>query len=135
MKFKYLIIIFFIILLTGCGKSNLKEISYSDYSEMIKNKETFILEIMQDGCSHCENFKPKLEDISKEYDLKIYYINLKHLKDDESEKLYSKTGTSSTPTVIFYKNGVENTISSRIKGDVSKDRIIQKLIVNGFIDE
>ena len=39
-----------------------------------------------------------------------------------------------TPVTIFIKNGEEKTTATRIEGDVSTDKIIDKLKKNGFID-
>ena len=135
---KYLkigIVFIFILMLSGCGKNYMKEISYNEYKELITNKETFILEIMRTDCSACINFKPKLEQVSKEYEIEIKYINTDNLTDDEEEKLFDETGIDGTPTVIFYNKGIEKTKSSRINGSVSVDKIISKFKANGFIED
>ena len=44
-------------------------------------------------------------------------------------------GVSSTPTVIFYIDGEEETTAARIVGSVKKDKIISKFKASGFIDE
>lgn len=135
---KYLkigIIFIFILMLSGCGKNYMKEISYDEYQKLIANKETFILEIMRTDCSACINFKPKLEQVTKDYQIEIKYINTDNLTDEEYDKLSNETGISGTPTVIFYNDGIENTKSSRINGSVSTDKIISKFKANGLIKE
>ena len=135
---KYLklgIILCFILILTGCGKSYMKEISYQEYKKLIEKKETFILEIMRTDCTACKNFKPKITQVAEDYKIEIKYINTDHLSKEETEELYKVTGISGTPTVIFYHKGNEETIASRINGSVSVDKIISKLKVNGFIKE
>ena len=46
--------------------------------------------------------------------------------------MINKAG-SGTPTVIFYKNGKEETTAARIIGDTSKDKIVAKFKASGFI--
>lgn len=132
---KYLLVIVLLLITTGCGNKYLKEISYKKYHKMLDNKETFVLEIMRKDCSACKNFKPKLEEVVKDYKITVYYIDTDKLSEEDSDKLYQETGISGTPTVIFYKKGVEETKSSRINGSVSTDRIIAKFKANGIIDE
>jgi len=117
------------------NKSYMKKISYNEYKELIENKETFILEIMRTDCSACINFKPKIEEVAKEYKIEIKYINTDDLSKEEYDKLALDTGITGTPTVIFYNDGIEKTKSSRINGSVSVDKIISKFKANGFIEE
>jgi len=51
---------------------------------------------------------------------------------EKFNKLISFDG--GTPVTIFIKNGEEKTTATRIEGDVSTDKIIDKLKKNGFID-
>jgi membrane-associated protease RseP (regulator of RpoE activity) len=53
----------------------------------------------------------------------------------KSKKGETDTGISGTPTVLFYNDGVEKTVSSRINGSVSVDKIISKFKANNFLDE
>lgn len=132
---KLTVVILCLFIFTGCGKSYLKEISYNEYKDLLENKKTFILEIMRTDCSACINFKPKLEQVAEDYKLEIKYINTDHLSEDEYNDLFDETGISGTPTVIFYHDGVEETVASRINGSVSTDKIISKFKASGFIDE
>ena len=98
---------------------------------LIENKETFILEVMQTGCSHCTDIKPKLEKVTKDYNIEIKYINLTKMSKEDKEEL----GINGTPTILFYNNGVEETVASRISGDRPIDYIVSKFKANGFIKE
>lgn len=122
-----------ILLLTGCNKNYVKEISYNEYKDLLKNKETFILEIMKTDCSACINFKPKLEEVANKYKVEVKYINTDHLNEENYQNLFDDTGITGTPTVIFYDKGIEETKSSRINGSVSTDKIISKFKANGYI--
>lgn len=131
-KFKLIIIAFCILLLTGCSNS-LKEIKYSDLEKSLQNKESFILEIVQDGCSNCEAFTPKFNKILKKYDLTAKQINLTNLSEKDKNNLSNRYNVSGTPTVIFIEKGEEPSISKRIVGNVNEDKVISKLKVAGYI--
>lgn len=128
-KIKLVLLVIGIILLTGCSKSNLKEISYKEYKNLIDSKESFILEVMREECTACKSFKPNLEAVIDKYNIEVKYINTDKLSDDELDEF----GISGTPTLIFYNDGVEETTASRLVGSVSQDKIIAKFKANGFI--
>ena len=128
-KLKFILVLVGVLLITGCSKSNIKEISYNEYKNLIDNKETFILEVMREDCINCKNFKPKLNEVAKEYNIEVKAISTDNLSDEELDVF----GISGTPTVIFYKDGKEETTAARIVGDTSKDKIIAKFKASGFI--
>ena len=130
---KLLVMIFCILIATGCKSVGLKEIKYSDLEKAIKNKESFILEVVQDGCSNCESFTPKFEKILNKYKLSAKQINLKKLSEKENNSFSNLYNVSGTPTVIFIDKGEEISITRRIVGDVSEDKVISKLKVAGYI--
>ena len=121
---KFLLIGIFIVFLTGCGNSNntITEIDYSKLEDLIDSKESFILEIVQTGCSHCEEFSPRFKAVLKTNDLTAYYLNLYNLTEEDTKK-FSKltTSVSGTPTVLFFENGKET--SNKISGAVSNEKI------------
>ena len=63
--------------------ANLNKISYDDYNELISEKEDNVIVIAQTGCSHCENAKPALNSLAKEYDIEINWFNISDLSEDE----------------------------------------------------
>ncbi len=132
---KLSIILLCLFMFTGCKKDYMVEINYQEYQNLIKEKETFILEIMRTKCSACISFKPKITQVAEDYKIEIKYINTDHITQKEKDELFDSTSISGTPTVIFYHDGIEETISSRIKGSVSVDKIISKFKTNGFITE
>ena len=121
---KFLLIGIFIVFLTGCGNSSntITEIDYSKLEEMIDNKESFILEIVQTGCSHCEEFSPRFKAILKTNDLEAYSLNLYNITEEDAKK-FSKltTSVSGTPTVLYFENGKET--SHKINGAVDNEKI------------
>ena len=123
---KIISILFLIIVcfsLTGCSDSEVvTEIEYSDLEEMIDNKDSFILEIVQTGCSHCEEFTPRFRAVLKDNNVTAYSLNLYNLNDEDREKFNDlTTSVSGTPTVLYFENGKET--SNRIYGAVPNEKI------------
>ena len=135
-KFKFLIILFLgIFLLSGCQNDGyLVSINYSDFKDMQENKENFFVEIVQDGCSYCSAFTPKLKEVLNEYKIKGYQLNLSELSSEELKEFNLSFGSPGTPTTIFFTDGKELSKLQRISGNVSKLKIISKLEANGYIN-
>ena len=122
-KIKYLLIGILAIFLTGCSNSNvITDIDYSKLEEMIDNKESFILEIFQTGCSHCEEFSPRFRAVLKTNDKEAYSLNLYNMTEEETKKFSElTTSVSGTPTVLYFEDGKET--SHKINGAVSNEKI------------
>jgi predicted bacteriocin transport accessory protein len=144
MKNKKNIIMIIVICLLGVGigyllfnssDNGLVELNYNELTTKIENKEDFVVCISRTTCSHCNDYKPKLRKVANKYKINIYYTDIdKYNKTDleKFNKLISFDG--GTPVTIFIKNGEEKTTATRIEGDVSTDKIIDKLKKNGFIE-
>lgn len=114
---------------------NFIKLSYNEILEKVSNKEDFVLCVSASECTHCKSYKPKLRKISKDYDIKIYYTDIDKFDDkdyDEFKEKFSFDG--GTPTTIFFKEGEEKTTATRIEGDISMEKTIDKLKKNGFIE-
>ena len=124
-----------IIFITGCSTQTSKyiepiELSYTEYSEKLKNNESFAMLIWRTGCSHCEDFEPKLNRVIKDNDLEIYSINTSELDDSEYAKLENKTFVTGTPTLVIFENGKYKT---KLVGDKDEDELINFLKQNKYI--
>ncbi len=129
-----ILIILFVIAFNYYSRPRLYELDVNQVKEKIDNKESFILCISATYCSHCKEYKPKLEDISKEYRMDIYYIDFDKYSDKEQELFRNYVSfDGGTPVTLFIKNGEEETTVNRINGNVNKDKIISKFKSNGFI--
>lgn len=134
MKKKHsLVIIMLLVFLTGCTSSVVKNLSYKDFLSKVDKKETLILEVVQDGCSYCESFAPKFEKVLKENNLTAFKLNLSKLSDKEETEFKLKYLISGTPNVVFINEGNDTSLMHRIDGDVSEERIKEKLELNGYI--
>ena len=130
-KFSFIIILVALLLVSGCSKSYLKEISYDEYKKLLEDEETFILEVMSDDCTACKDFRPKLKDVASSYKIEVKYINIDKLTADQ----YDELAVSATPTVIFYIDGEEETTAARIVGSVKREKIISKFKASGSIED
>ena len=115
------------------SRSYLKEIKYDELMEKVEKKESFVVLFSQTTCTHCMDYKPKLEKVANKYRTHVYYIETDLLSEDEQKELKEHFNFSGTPTTVFVTKGEEKTAATRINGDVSEEKIISKLKSNGYI--
>ena len=113
----------------------IKNINISELKEKIDNKDSFILVITQDSCSHCKAFLPVINDVAKTYNITIYDISQTNLSDEDATYLKNIASISGTPTTVFIVDGVEKTTTNRLVGNVPKYRVIEHLKALGYINE
>lgn len=133
-----LIILVCVLLFIIGKKSDFKSIEDIDLATLktkIDNKEKFVLVVTQTGCSHCTAYLPILEEVGEEYKLTFYDINMTNLSDDEKTEFNKLVRISGTPTTIFYTNGEEESTTARLVGEKTKDKIINRLKSEGYINE
>ena len=133
-KFSFIVIVIATLFLTGCSNSVITEIDYNKLEDLIENEETFILEITQTGCNHCQEFSPRFQAILKTNDLTAYNLNLYNMTKEEQDKFNDLTTVTATPTVLFFKDGKEMT-NTKIVGAQSNDEVEKILKRAGFIEE
>lgn len=131
---KVVIFLISFIVLCGCGRSY-KEITIHTLTEKVKNKETFILFIGAESCSHCVGYKSTINEVIKDYDVTIYYIDVDTLTKKENGKLKEIANYKGTPTTVFLKDGKEESAYMRIIGERDYDYVVNKLYKNGFIEK
>lgn len=132
------ILIFSCFLLIGCNNSSkyLKELSFNDLYKKIENKETFILEISQDGCSHCAAFNPVFKKVLEENQVTAHYLNVSKLNEEQYLMFlddFNYGEDLGTPTVMFITDGHEKTKMNRLIGQASEKEITRKLKQNDYI--
>lgn len=131
---KFILLILCIFTFCACSnKSYIIDTSIDEVKTMIENKETFILYIGSAECSHCSSYKPKLEDVTLEYEVTVYYIDTSKLSDNEYNELTEIVSFSGTPTTAFINKGEDLGTQTHIDGDVSKEKIINIFKNNGYI--
>lgn len=129
------LILLTLIVFVGCAKKDefLIELNYKEFKEKLENKETFFIEIFQDGCPHCEAYTPKLREVLMEHKITGYQLNLSKLTEEEHNDFVLSFGSDGTPTTIFLNEGKEISKMQRISGNVAKTKIVSKLKGNGYI--
>ena len=115
------------------SKEYLVEIKYNEVMKKINNGDTFVLLLSQTTCSHCAEYKPKVNRVAKKYKLTVYYLETNLLKEKEEKEIKKHFNYSGTPTTVFVIDGYEKTAANRINGDASEDKIISKFKSNGYI--
>ena len=127
------IISIFTIILCGCGKKHITEITFDELKKKIENKDTFALYVGNEDCSHCVAYKPILQSVLDEYDISIYHLDNSKLSEDEASEMLKYINISGTPTIAFLTNGEEESTLDRIVGELSKEETIEKFRLNGYI--
>ncbi len=114
---------------------SIEDINLTTLKTKIDNKEKFVLVITQTGCSHCMAYLPILEEIGEDYKLTFYDLNMTNLSDEEKVEFNKLVRISGTPTTIFYTDGEEQSTTTRLVGEKTKDKIINRLKSEGYINE
>ena len=115
-------------------KGNLISLNYHEITNKTKKKDSFILIVSRSTCSHCSEYKPKVESIAKKYNIDIYYIDFDlETKDNQEKFLDEYKLDGSTPITLFINNGKQTNLFDRIEGDISKETAIEKFKKMGFI--
>ena len=140
---KILMALIGIMLFTGCTnsykgyvvskdfkESNVKtyqNIDYEEYTKKINNKETFLLFVWQEGCSHCEAFEPVLKNVISKLNIKVYGLDLRSLSEEEYSVFKNKTFVTGTPSTLLIKDGKYLGSDYKLVGDKSEDELLEFL--------
>ena len=84
--------------------------------DLKNNKETFPLVIGSATCTACESYQVTMEAFIQKYNVKVYFIDLNELSDEDKANLRLDTNYESTPTTLFYKDGVITQSYNRLVG-------------------
>lgn len=139
---KALIILVSLILVITIGvfiynKSNntslLNEITIDQFKSKIENRDSFAIYVGHDSCSACQQYKPTLLSVVKEYNINLYYLDNSKLSEEDNAELTSIISIQGTPTIAFITNGEEESTLNRIYGVTSKKNTIERFRINGYI--
>lgn len=139
MKKELLKIIFLFIMTTmlvGCNKGKLIEIDFEELNIKLENKESFVLVVAREDCSHCQDYEKTLNQLIKKYNVDIHIIDVSLLEEVEENiftSLFSFPRGLSTPTTIFVENGKETTTYDRIMGAASLTEVVSSLTKKGYL--
>ena len=91
-----------------------------------------MLFIWQTGCSHCESFEPKLNNIISYYNMDIYGLNLRELTEEEYAMVKNKTFVTGTPALVYFSEGAYDT---KLVGDKEEEDVLDFLVEIGYLKE
>lgn len=145
MKKKISILIILIIILVGFvsififsnsdkeKSTNLVKLSTETFKKKIDNKESFILLITREGCSHCQEYLPVFINVLEKHKLTAYSLDLQDMGKEDREYLASVANISGTPTTVFIDKGEEKTVLNRIVGSANRKTIETRLKTMKYI--
>jgi len=100
----------------------MKEITAAEFDREVLKGEKVILDFYSTECPPCEALASKFEDLSGLYGNEIKFMKIfRQGNRDLAEKL----GVKSSPTLLFYNNGLE--VSTRLTGGIKRSDIIRNL--------
>lgn len=74
----------------------------ADLDKRLADKESFFQYFFSSTCSHCKKTTPYLIPIEKQLGLNVPQFNLQEFPDG-----WAKYKITATPTIVYYKDGVE----------------------------
>ena len=114
-------------------KDYFTKLNYEEFFNKWENDDTFVLVISKTECPYCQMYIPKIKKISEEYKINTYYVETDTFIAEESSAFSNLINYNATPTTVFIKNGEELSKATRINGNVSEQKIINKFKSNDFI--
>lgn len=118
------------------AKLGFNYINYDEYAKLISKPKELIL-LAQTGCEGCIKARPILYEIADEYSLKVNYLNLSLIGEENATKFkssldYLSDSSVSTPVLLVVSN---NKVVDAIEGSVSEDDYTDFLVDNGYIEK
>jgi len=97
-------------------------ITYTDkdgFKGVVLQSETpVIVDFFSDECPPCEVLAPIFEKMAQKYGEHIKFVKIKR---EENKDFAKSLGVSGSPTILFFKDGVE--VGSRLSGFMSKPQV------------
>ena len=133
---KKIVFLILMLLLCGCQNKTYTEINYDKLYKKMNSYEDYILLIGKDNCEACKSFEKVIEKIAEEQKIKILYLNINSLKEEEklliTSKYYIDSGQIYTPVLLIIEKGI---VKQRQIGNKSYDETIKFLLDNGIMEE
>ena len=97
------------------------EITVDDYLEYYQESDKTLVLIGRTGCQYCQIAEPIIRNLSYQYDLTIYYLNLDNFKEEDKSKLLNSNEVfqSNFGTPLFLLVG-NNSIIDKVDGLTDK---------------
>lgn len=124
------------------SKLSLNYIGIEEYRTLINSDNQEVIVVAQTSCSHCMMAKPALLSIASKYGVKINYLNMTELQQEEnaaeilnefnSSLTYLQTEEWGTPLMMIVKN---KEVIATSNGYISEENYINFLKKQGIIGE
>ncbi len=99
--------------------ANVREIQASDYErDVVGAGQPVVLDFFSTECAPCEALAPKYEAVADQFAGKVSFFKVFRQGNRE---LAARLGVSSSPTLVFFKNGQEQ--GQRLTGDIKRSEI------------
>ncbi len=92
------------------------------FPEILKTHPRVVLDFYSTECPPCEALAPKFESLSGMYGEDVYFVKMFR---QENRELAASLGVMSSPTIIFFENGVQT--GDVLKGGIRRSDIIRNL--------
>jgi thioredoxin reductase (NADPH) len=101
---------------------SIRYISTPEYEDAVLKGGNVVLDFYSTECPPCEALAAKFEPLSEMYGKDVTFLKIFR---QENRELAAKLGVSSSPTLIFYKNGER--VGEQLSGGVKRSDIVRNL--------
>lgn len=113
----------------------IQEVTFNQFKTIISGYTFSIVYIGSPSCIHCYNFLKTLEKVLPKYKLKIWYLDVDKISDEERDEMidyieYFEEGIA-TPSTLAISN---DQVISILEGEVKEDELVSFLKKYKYID-
>jgi thiol-disulfide isomerase/thioredoxin len=99
--------------------TNVREIQEADYEREVAGVgQPIVLDFYSTECPPCEALAPKYEAVADQFAGKVTFLKVYR---QGTRELAAKLSVTSSPTLLFFKNGQEQ--GQRLTGDIKRSEI------------
>lgn len=98
----------------------MKEITAAEFEKVITENKKVVVDFYSTECPPCEALAPKFDAVADLYGKEITFVKMYRQGNRE---LADKLGVKSSPTVIFYENGIR--VGSTLTGGIKRSELIE----------
>ena len=102
------------------------EVDYLNWElEVLKSDMLVLVEFWHTSCSSCKEFNPIYLQVAKENKDHIKFVKLNVLENKNNRSIAIEYGLTSTPTLVFFCDGISITTKVERDGFETKERLKQ----------
>ena len=101
---------------------SIRYINASEFEEAVLQAKNVVVDFYSTECPPCEALAAKFEPLSEMYGKDITFLKIFR---QENRELASSLGVSSSPTLLFYRNGTR--VGEQLTGGIRRSQIVQNL--------